>query len=74
MLAVIQIRRKEYLDACDYVQSTLKKPDRLAALIPEAENLSKLEKKLRGGNDLTPEEVKSVKTLTGELLFGFTEQ
>lgn len=61
------------MDAISYAQGTLKDNGRVAALLGVAEKLSALQKRLEAGGNITAEESKQVKAVTGELLFGYDE-
>jgi len=43
-------------------------------LLSVAENLKKLEKKISEGGNLTKEDIAQVKAVSGEQLFGYSEQ
>ena len=74
ILGIIQGRLQEYKDAIEYVMKTLKNNRQAGVLLPIAENLKKLEKKIIAGGVLTKEEASAVKAVSGELLFGYNEQ
>lgn len=74
ILGIIQGRLQEYQDAIEYVMKTLKNNKQVGVLLPIAENLKKLEKKIIAGAVLTKEEASAAKAVSGELLFGYNEQ
>ena len=45
----------------------------LEGLITTAEKLKSLEKKVKGGTDLTKEDTAEVKAVNGQMLFGYDE-
>ena len=62
------------MDAIQYAQNTLKNKQSLMTLLSVAENLKKLEKKISEGGNLTKEDIAQVKAVSGEQLFGYSEQ
>ena len=61
------------MDAIQYVMTTLNKQSQVGVLLPIAEKLKALEKKISAGGQLTKEEAASVKAVSGELIFGYNE-
>ena len=61
------------MDAIQYVMTTLNKQSQVGVLLPIAEKLKALEKKISAGGQLTKEEAGSVKAVSGELIFGYNE-
>lgn len=53
------------MDAINYAQSVLSDNSAIARLLPTAETLKKLEKKVKDGGNLTKEEIVLAKPVTG---------
>ena len=64
----------EHLEAIEYSMRTLQDTKQTGVIMTRAEEVKAIEKKVRKGGQLTSEDLKIVKAVDGQLLFGYDEK
>ena len=64
----------EHLEAIEYSMRTLQDNKQTGVIMTRAEEVKAIEKKVRKGGQLTSEDLKIVKAVDGQLLFGYDEK
>ena len=64
----------EHLEAIEYSMRTLQDTKQTGVIMTRAEEVKAIEKKVRKGGQLSNEDLKVVKSVDGQLLFGYDEK
>ena len=74
ILTLVQERMNDHLEAIEYSMRTLQNTKQTGVIMSKAEEVKKIEKKVRKGGQLSKQDLEMVKPVSGELLFGYNEQ
>ena len=74
ILQLVQERMNEHLEAIEYSMRTLQDTKQTGVIMTRAEEVKAIEKKVRKGGQLSNEDLKVVKSVDGQLLFGYDEK